>query len=248
MRLPASLARPARALLVLAAAAALPLGVQAQGGATRPLAGTYAFEVLSPNGAVKVQMVVRKAAAGYDGTLSADGFPQIQIARATPNDSGAVFEADAPDGNGVRVVTKIGADNRLAGMVDYSGMQMPMTGMFTPEAGSAAPAGAFDGVGRYEGATTDPFMGAPSFPFTCVVTRAATGALGGGCAPQGGDPLADAPFSSVTVTGNVLKAEGSSQMGPFTLEMTIAGAQATGTIALGTEKAKTKATFTPAAK
>ena len=247
MRLPASVARPARTLVTLLAAAALPLVVQAQ-GATRALAGSYAFEVLSPNGAVKVQMVVKKAAAGYDGTLNAEGFPQIQIARAAANDSGAVFEADAPDGNGVRVVTKIGADNRLAGMVDYGGMQMPFTGTFTPDAaGSAAAAGAFDGVGKYEGATSDPFMGAPSFAFVCMVTKGANGALGGGCGPAGESHEA-APFTSVTVSGNQLKATGMSPAGPFTLEMTVDGGQATGTIVLGSDKARAKATFTPAAK
>ncbi|MCU0626647.1 MAG: hypothetical protein MUF21_09225 [Gemmatimonadaceae bacterium] len=244
-------ARFARALAAVAVLTVLPL--VAQGQATRDLAGTYAFEVLSPNGAVKVTMTVKKDAAAYAGTIDAEGFPQIQLVRVTPNDSGALFEAEPPDGSSVSIATRIMPDNKIMGKLNYSGMEMPFAGVYTPANGAVVGGGAmsgaaaFDPVGEYRGATTDPFMGTSSLPFMCVISKDAKGGYGGGCAPEGSSPH-EAPFESVTVAGKVITAKGSSPMGMYSLQMAVDGASVTGEIALGAERAQLKATFVPAKK
>jgi hypothetical protein len=241
--------RAALATLVLATAPAL---VHAQ-SAARTIAGTYNFEVLSPNGAVKVVMTVRQEGQGHAGTLNADGFPTLQFSRITPNDSGALFEAEPGDGTSVVVAMKMAAENRIMGKVNYSGFDMPFTGTFTPAAPGAAPAAAapagpaVDPTGTYAGATLDPMLGQTSFAFECVISRGANGALGGGCGQSGNGP-GEAPFSKVEVTGSQVKATGMSQVGMFSLEFALDGTTANGQIQLGGEKAKMRATFTPAKK
>lgn len=249
MSLAASPLRALRALLATTALAAVPALLVAQAPA-RQVAGTYAFEVLSPNGAVKVQMVLKQEGAAHAGTLNADGFPALQLSRVTPTDSGVIVEADTPDGSDVSVIAKIAADNRLMGKVNYAGMEMPFTGTFTPAGGAAAATTApatVDPVGAYAGATTEPFMGQGSFPFECVIERGANGTLKGGCGQPGNGP-GEAPFEKVEVSGATVKANGQTPAGPYALELTIAGTEATGAIVLGGERAKLKATFTPVKK
>lgn len=242
--------RALRAAFATLALATVPALAAAQAPA-RSLAGTYNFEVLSPNGAVKVVMTVTKEASGHAGTLNAEGFPSIQFSRITPNDSGALFEADAGDGSGVAVGMKIGADNRIMGKVNYGGFDMPFTGTFAPASATPAAAtatgAAVDPTGSYAGATLDPILGQGSLAFECVITRGANGALGGGCGQAGNGP-GEAPFSRVDVSGSQVKATGTSPVGPFSIEFALDGATATGTMQIGSEKAKMRATFTPAKK
>lgn len=252
MLLPTSPVRALRAAVATIALATGPALVGAQAPA-RALAGTYNFEVMSPNGAVKVVMAVKQEGSGHTGTLSADGFPTIAFSRIAPTDSGAQFLADIPDGTSVTVDTKMMPDNRIMGKLNYSGFDMPFVGTFTPAPASAtsassAPTGTpVDPAGTYAGTTLDPMLGQASLAFECVITRAATGALAGGCGQAGNGPN-EAPFTSVAVTGSQVKAAGMSPAGPFTLEFALDGTTATGIMQLGSEKAKMRATFTPAKK
>jgi hypothetical protein len=137
-RSPSVVRRVARGLAAIAACVVLPLAATAQ--APRNPAGSYAFEVLSPNGAVKVQMTVEPRGGALGGSLNADGFPALQLTRVTPTDSGAVFEASTPDGDGVVVVGTLTADNRFLGRLTYGGLELPFAGSFTPAAGAAGAA------------------------------------------------------------------------------------------------------------
>lgn len=236
--------RVARTVAAMATTVLVPLALQAQ--APRTVIGSYAFEVLSPNGAVRTVMTLEKRGDGVGGTLNAEGLPTVQVVRVTPTDSGAVYEAALPDGESVVLVGRLTPDNRFAGRVTYMGLEMPFAGTFTPT-GGAAPGAGVDVAGRLAGETTEPFMGAPSLPFECLITRTPAGAWAGGCAPAG-QPHDAAPITAVTVAGSVITASGASPMGPYVLQYTLEGTKATGTISLNGEKAKFAATFTPAAK
>ncbi len=125
----------ATASVMFAAVALAPVATHAQG---RVVTGTYTVSIESPQGPVKAVLVLKKVNGEFAGSLLADGFPELPIAKAVPTDSSIVVTADTPDG-GVTVTVKFSATEKVTGSVLYQGMDMPMTGTFTP--GDAKPAG-----------------------------------------------------------------------------------------------------------
>ncbi len=223
--------------LALAALATSPSVSQAQG---RPVVGTYNTTVNSPQGAVKVAIVLKKENGALGGTLSADGFPTLPLTVVTPSDTGITMQADTPDG-GVSVAMKFGAANKVTGTVVYQGAEMGFEGTFEPQGTAAMSAGApINPSGEYMLKASEPLMGQADFPVQCTITRSATGAFAGTC----GNEQGTAPVGSVTVAGNEVTMIGESPIGPFKVVVTVSGAMANGTITIGTESSKAKGSFT----
>jgi hypothetical protein len=223
--------------VALAAAVALavtPARAVAQG---RQVLGTYTTSITSPQGAIKAVIVLKRDGATVGGTLSADGFPTIPVSNVVPSDTGVTLQGDSPDG-AVMVSMKFMGPDKVAGKLNYQGMEMALDGSFAPEASGAA----VSGVGQYDMKSSEPIMGAAEFPFTCLITRGANGALGGTC---GNPDQGDVPVNTVTVAGNQVTLAGDTPVGPFKVVLTITGSAATGTLSVGAETAKAKGTYTP---
>jgi hypothetical protein len=207
----------------------------AQAPAARDVAGTYTAQVNSPQGPIKVVIVLKKEAAAYTGTLSAEGFPTLPISSATPTADGVKVMADSPDG-GVTVTMKSAGGDKMTGTLTYQGMEMPIEGTY---AGAAAGA-AISPVGEYAVKTTEPLMGEANLDVVCTISKGADGKLGGSCVA----PAGAAPVTQVTVAGNVVTMAGESPAGPYTVVATVVGTAVTGSVTLGGEVAKFTGKFT----
>ena len=102
-------------------------------------------------------------------------------------------------------------------------------------------AAAMSPAGSYQLKTSEPLMGDPAFAVICTVTKSASGSFEGSC---GNPDHGDVPVSSVTMAGNVVTMVGDTPVGPLRLVLTMTGADAEGTLVLGTETAKLKGRFT----
>ncbi len=231
MRIAAHLLVAATAVVAIASN---PTIVDAQ---TRPITGIYTATIASPQGAVKTVITLKRTNGVLGGTLAADGFPELAISTVTPTDSVVKLTADTPDG-GVAVSIRFATGDKVTGTVLYQGAEMVMDGTFAPSAD--APTSAVSGIGEYAFKTIEPLLGMPEFVFSCTVTKGAGGALGGSC----GSDQGSASVGSVVVAGNVVTMTGDTPGGPMKLVVTVAGAETTGTIALGNEIAKVKGQYT----
>lgn len=231
-----SLRFPVLGTLLAAALLVVPGTAEAQ---SRQVLGTYTTNVNGPQGALKAVIVLKREGGAYAGTLSAEGFPTMPISSATPTDSSVMIMVDTPDG-GVTVAIKFGAGDKVTGSVVYQGAEMPLDGTFA--AAGAAPAGAVSGVGAYVMKTSEPLMGEPGFDVSCTIEKSPAGALAGTC----GNPThGSVPVSTVSVAGNVVTMSGDTPAGPLKITVTVTGAEAAGTVVLGSESAKLKGTYTP---
>jgi hypothetical protein len=207
----------------------------------RQVVGIYTSTVESPGGSLRAVLTLTKDNGTYGGTMAAEGLSEIPIASATPSDTGVVIIANSPDGP-VTVSIKFGDGDKISGKVLYSGMEMPLVGTFAAAGAAASPAGSgMAAHGTYTLATTEPIMGMPSMPVSCVITRAAAGEYSGSC----GNDQGTAPVSKVEVAGNVVTMLGDSPVGPFKMVLTVTGGAAEGAMTLGNETAKVKGTFAP---
>jgi hypothetical protein len=203
---------------------------------SRPITGTYNTSINSPQGAVKAVIVLKRTNGALGGTLAAEGFPELAITTVTPSDSVLKLTADTPDG-GVAVSIRFAAGDKINGTVFYQGTEMVMDGTFVPAADGAG--AAVTGVGEYSFKTTEPLLGMPELAFTCSIAKGANGALGGSCGSDAGT----ASVGSVVVAGNVVTINGDTPGGPMKLVVTVAGSDASGTIAVGAEIAKVKGQY-----
>lgn len=229
----------AQLVAVVATAAGLALSPRGLAAQARPITGTYTTNINSPQGAIKAIIVLTKENGAYGGTLAADGFPVIPITSVTPSDSVVKLMADTPDG-GVAVSIRYGTGEKVTGTVLYQGTEMAMDGTFAPS-GDAVGAAAVSGVGEYTFKSIEPLLGMAEFAFTCSISKGTGGALGGTC----GSDQGSASVGSVVVAGNVVTMTGDTPGGPMKLQVTIAGAETAGTIAIGAELAKIKGQYTP---
>lgn len=226
-------------VLVTLLAAGLLLAPGTAAAQSRQVLGTYTTSVNGPQGALKAVIVLKREGGAYAGTLSAEGFPTMPITSATPTDSSVTILVDTPDG-GVTVALKFGAGDKVTGSVVYQGAEMPMEGTFA--AAGAAPAGAVTGIGEYVMKTSEPLMGEPAFDVSCTVEKSAAGTLSGTC---GNSTHGSVPVGTVSVAGNVVTMSGDTPAGPLKITLTVTGAEAAGTVVLGSETAKLKGTYAP---
>jgi hypothetical protein len=221
---------------VVAAAVALvtaagTLGAQAP--ATRDVAGTYTAQISSPQGPIKVVIVLKKEPTAYSGTLSAEGFPTLPITTATPTADGVKVVADSPDG-GVIVTMKTTDGDKMTGTLTYQGMEMPIEGTYAGVSGGMSPAG------EYAIKTTEPLLGESNLDVVCTISKGADGKFSGACVA----PAGAAPVTQVSVAGNVVTMAGESPGGPYTVVATVTGTAVAGTVTLGGETAKFTGKFT----
>jgi hypothetical protein len=229
---------PSRAAALLGSIVALAAFSGRADAQGRAIAGTYNTVINSPQGSVKAVIVLKKEAASFTGTLAAEGFPTLPVSNVVASDTGVTMMGDSPDG-GVAVSIRFRDADKVTGTVLYQGAEMTLEGTFA--AGGAIPAGgAMSPVGDYELKAQQPIMGQADFPLQCKVSKGADGTFSGSC----GNEMGAAALSSVVVAGNVVTLSGDSPAGPFKLVVTVAGADASGDMTLGTETAKIKGRFT----
>ena len=229
------------ATLAVALFSVAPSSVAAQG---RTVTGTYTTSLTTPQGQLKALIVIKRDNGALSGTLDVEGFPTARIASVTPTDNTVRMIAETPEGP-VDVTLKFTDADKVAGTVLYQGAEYPIEGTFVASASGAAgslpPGRALStAAGTYSLKTTQPLMGSDAFEVTCTVTRATSGSYGGACGnPEHGEVAVEA----VTVAGNTVTITGPTPAGAYTLSLTIAGAAADGTIAVGAEMVKIKGTF-----
>lgn len=204
---------------------------------SRSVAGTYNATIESPQGAIKVVMVVKKTGASYGGTLAAEGFQTIPISTVTPSDTLVQLSADSPDGP-VLVKLRWSGASAVTGSLNYQGMEMPLNGTY---AGEGAAGGSAAGTYAFE--TEGPMLGMPKLAARCVVQAGVNGAWTGSC---GNAEIGDVPVTSVESAGGVITIGGDSPNGPYKIVMTMVGTTFTGTATVGPESSKLKGTFTAA--
>lgn len=228
------------ATLAVALFTVAPSSVAAQG---RTVTGTYTTGLTTPQGQLKALIVIKRDNGALSGTLDVEGFPTARIGSVTPTDSTVRMIAETPEGPAVVTLRFTDAD-KVAGTVLYQGAEYPIEGTFMASGSGAAdsvPPGRalLTAAGTYSLKTTQPLMGSDAFEVTCTVTRATSGSYGGACSTEYGEVAVEA----VAVAGNTVTMTGLAPVGAYTLSLTIAGAAADGTIAVGAEMVKIKGTF-----
>ncbi len=133
----AMITRSVRPLLRLLTLLACVIGAAEAQSTTREVAGTYTMSLNSPQGALKIVVVVKRENNALTGTLAAEGYPVIPLTTVTPSATGVTIAADTPDG-GLNMALTFGASEKVTGTLNYQGMDLPVEGTFTAGAAPAS--------------------------------------------------------------------------------------------------------------